>query len=80
MNRITGYRIGATVYRPDEVTVIHEQADDIRSGERSFVVWDGAIWHRDRREGGYQTISPPLRRLPCDTLAREVNAAGTHVA
>lgn len=59
----------------DAIVGIEQYTDDILSGERRFVVWDGRLWRRYYREGGYdgyQTWLPPHRRLPCATMETAV--------
>jgi len=57
----------------DVIIGIEQYTDDIRTGERRFVVWDRALWHRTYREGGfdgYRTLTG--RRLPCATMETAV--------
>ena len=49
------------------------ELEAITAGRRRFVVWDGALWWRTYREGGfdgYRTLTG--RRLACGALAQRV--------
>ena len=59
----------------DAIIGIEQYTDDIRTGDRRFVIWDHRIWWRTYREGGfdgYRTLFQPHRRLPCDTMEKAV--------
>ena len=57
----------------DAIIGIEQHTDDIRSGDRRFVIWDRTLWWRTYTPGGfdgYRTLSG--RRLPCGTMERAV--------
>jgi hypothetical protein len=45
---------------------------DILAGKRRFVWWDGALWCRTYRAGGFDGYRTLGRKLPCATLATYV--------